>query len=563
MNSKSRTNERWYTIARNIALVVAIFSSILSMLLIVNFIQTKSIDPLNSKALNQLMLQLQKDPENTALKEQIRALDLLARKAYFTYQWQIRTGSLLLFFFVLILILCLKYINSLRSKVPELLESEDIIASWEQRILMRRSLWYGGLVIFLLAFIAGILSEREIGNTGFETNESSDDNYMEKSKVNWPAFRGPGGNGIAYTSGYPTEWDGTTGKNIKWKIEVPKPGYNSPIIWGDLLFMAGADKTSQVVYGIDTVSGKILWQTELNNIAGSPEAPPRVSNDTGYAAPTMTTDGNYVFVIFATGDIACLDFTGAVVWAKNLGAPDNHYGHSSSLMVWKSAVLVQYDNNSTRELIALDTASGNVVYRTPRKVQISWASPILVNTGNRMEIILNSNPFVISYNPENGKELWRVECMEGEVAPSPSYSDGMVFVVNEYARLAAIALGEKAELKWETEDDLSEVASPVADKGLLFMPTAYGVVTCFDAKSGEKYWLHEFDDGFYSSPVIVDNMVYLIDVKGVMQIFNAKNEFQLINQSPIGEDAVTIPAFSGKNIFIRGVKNLYCIGKLE
>ena len=559
MNSKQTKNERWYIFTRNIALISAIFAMIISILLIVNFIQTKSIDPLNSKALNQLMLQLQKEPENTMLKEQVRALDLLARKAYFTNQWQIRTGGILLFSFVLVLTLCLKYMNSLRSKVPDLIGKEDSASSWGERILMRRSILLSGLVIFFLAVMAGIFSENEIGRSDFNSSVSADNPYPENYKENWPAFRGPEGIGIAYTTGYPTEWDGSTNKNIKWKTEVPKPGFNSPIVWDDLLFIAGADETSQVVYGIKTGSGEIIWQSEIKNIPGSPGEPPRVSTDTGYAAPTMVTNGKSVFVIFATGDIACLDYNGLVVWAKNLGAPDNHYGHSSSLMLWKNLILVQYDNNVTRELIALNTQSGEIVYRTPREVKISWASPIVVNTGEREEIILNSNPFVISYNPENGKEFWRVECMDGEVAPSPAYNDGMVFVVNEYAMLAAITLGDNAELKWENEDDLSEVASPVANKGLLFMPTAYGVVSCFDAKNGELYWTHEFDDGFYSSPVIIGDLVYLLDVKGVMNIFKADKEFQLVSQSPLREDAVTIPAFAGGRIYIRGVKNLYCV----
>jgi outer membrane protein assembly factor BamB len=558
MISKKEKQMRWYALARNIAFIAALFALIISILLIVNFVQTKSIDPLNSKALSQLMLKLQQEPENTALKEQIRALDLLARKAYFTYQWQIRTGGLLLFTFVLLLLLSLKYMNSLRSKVPDLGEISSPGGSWQLRILARRSIAYSGLTLFVLALVLGIISERELEDAGVPSAATNP--ALDLLRKNWPSFRGPGGNGVVYQSGFPTEWDGTSGTNIVWKIPVPKSGFNSPIVWDNLLFIAGADETSKVVYAIGTDSGEILWQTELKNIPGSPEKAPKVSKDTGYAAPTMTTNGHYVSAIFATGDIVCLDFNGTVLWAKNLGVPDNHYGHSSSLMTWQNRVLVQYDNNVSRELIALDMQSGEFIYRTPREVQISWASPIVVNTGERMEIILNSNPFVISYNPDNGRELWRVKCMDGEVAPSPAYDDKMVFTVNEYAVLAGISLEENAELKWEFEDDLSEVASPVAANGLLFMPTSYGVVSCFNTKSGERYWTHEFADGFYSSPIIAEGRVYLMDTKGVMQIFKAAKDFKQISQSPLGEDAMTIPAFVNGRIYIRGMENLFCIG---
>jgi outer membrane protein assembly factor BamB len=565
MISKKIPDKRWLPVVRNLAVISAGFAFIIAILLIVNFIQIKSIEPLNSKALNQLMLKLQQDPENTALKEQIRALDLLARKAYFTYQWQIRTGSYLLLLFVIILLLGLKYINAFTTRLPDLEQTTAPESSWQIKILSRKSIVFSGIGLFLIAFILGLISENEIGDTGTSTAAKMDYPSMEEFRKNWPGFRGPEGNGIAYQSGFPTEWDGATGKNIIWKTAIPKPGFNSPIIWENRLYLAGADQTSQTVYAIDTQTGAIIWQAEIKNIPGSPEKQPKVTGDTGLSAPTMTTNGKYLFVIFATGDIACLNFDGTIVWAKNLGLPDNHYGHSSSLIAWQNLVLVQYDHNSARQLLALDDQSGSLIYTTTRDVQISWASPILVNTGKRMEIILNSNPFVIAYNPQNGQELWRLQCMDGEVAPSPAYdySEHMVFVVNEFAVLAAIKVNDSPEMSWEYEDDLSEVASPVAADGLLFVPTSYGVVSCFDARNGERYWNHEFQDGFYASPIIVHNLVYLMDTNGLMQIFAAEKEFKLVQQAPLGEKAMTIPAFYNECIFIRGVENLYCIGNKD
>ena len=122
-DNKNKTSRMGYNIAKRIAVVAAVFAAILSILMIANYIQTKAVDPLNSKAISQLMEQLQENPNDTTLKEQIRALDLLARKAYFTHQWQLRTGSYLLFAFVLVLLLSLKYMSSLESKLPDLSES--------------------------------------------------------------------------------------------------------------------------------------------------------------------------------------------------------------------------------------------------------------------------------------------------------------------------------------------------------------------------------------------------------------------------------------------------------
>lgn len=564
-NNKKEKAVFWFNVAKRIAIVTALMAGILSILMIANYIQTKSVDPLNSPAISQLMTKLQENPDDTVLIEQIRALDLLARKAYFTHQWQVRTGSYLLFAFVLVCLLALKYMSSLEPRLPDLTKGPEPERAWESRLLSRKYLLFGGLGLVMLAFILGLLSQTEIRKIGLDrpgkSQGDTDFASVETKRDNWPGFRGPEGIGKAYHTDVPTEWNGPSGQNILWKVPLPLPGYNSPIIWGKRIFFSGADRRTQVVYGIDADSGKILWQTELNDIPGSPERRPQVTEDTGFAAPTMTTDGVRVFALFATGDIACLDFEGRRIWAKNLGVPENHYGHSSSLITYQDLLLIQYDQNTGGRLLALSTKSGDVVYEQPREVEISWASPILVNTGKRDELILNANPFVMSHDPRTGKELWRVKCMLGEIAPSPAYADGMVFVVNDYARLAAVKLGEKAELVWDYIDDLSEVSSPLATKDYVFMAASYGTVTCLDSKTGERFWFEDFDEGFYSSPMLVGDLVYVMDVEGVMSIFKADKEFQLIGQNELGENAVSIPAFMHGRIYIRGMKNLYCIGK--
>lgn len=563
-NNKNNTTMVLYKISKSAAIVAAVFSVILSILMIANTIQTKSVDPLNSKAIAQLMAQLQENPNDTALQEQIRALDLLARKAYFTHQWQIRTGSYLLFGFVLLLLITLKFMSSLQPRLPDLSESPAQDTAWVNNLLARKYIVFSGLGLFVFALILGVLSEREFSSVGPAQSggDLTDARFpsLEEIRNHWPAFRGPENIGIAYHTDVPTEWDGRSNKNILWKTRIPKTGFNSPILWEKRIFLSGADRNTQEVYCLDADSGEILWQVALNDIPGSPTERPDVSDDAGYAASTMTTDGQRVYVIFATGDVACLDFEGNRVWAKNLGTPDNHYGHSSSLVTYQDLVLVQFDQNTGGHLIGLRAGSGDLVYDKSRDVQISWASPILVNIGTRTEIILSSNPFVISYDPLTGRELWRMSCMLGEVAPSPAYADGMVYAVNEYARLAAIRLGDTPELAWEYDDDLSEVASPLATEDFVFVAASWGTVSCFNSKTGERYWFHDFDEGFYSSPILVGETVYLIDMEGVMTIFRAAKEFQLVGQCELGERAMTIPAFMHSRIYIRGVEHLYCIG---
>ena len=293
--------------------------------------------------------------------------------------------------------------------------------------------------------------------------------------------------GVIYHKNIPTEWDGTAGTNIRWKSPIPKNGFNSPIIWGDKIFIAGADdKFRRGLLLQQERLENCCGQAKAGNIPGSPSSPPRVSADTGLSAPTLTTDGKRVFAIFATGDVIAFDMNGKRVWAKNLGVPDNHYGHSSSLITWANKLIIQYDTNKGGKVMALDVATGNPVWETVRQSKISWASPVFAEVDGKYQVILTADPIVAGYDVETGKELWSVEAMMGEVGPSVAYSDGIVFAANEYARLVAIDIRTHKTL-WEDDEYLPEASSPLAHNGLLVICTSYGVIACYDTKTGDMY----------------------------------------------------------------------------
>ncbi|MFC1514128.1 PQQ-binding-like beta-propeller repeat protein, partial [candidate division KSB1 bacterium] len=167
---------------------------------------------------------------------------------------------------------------------------------------------------------------------------------------------------------------------------------------------------------------------------------------------------------------------------------------------------------------------------------------------------------VISYLPATGRELWKVECMRGEIAPSLAYADGMVYAANAYAILAAIKLDTVPELLWDTDYDLPEVSSPLAAENYVFTAASYGTISCFDSKTGERYWYQDLPEEFYSSPILAGENVYVLATSGIMYIFKSDKEFSLINNCELGEETMTIPAFMHDRIYIRGNNNLYCIG---
>jgi outer membrane protein assembly factor BamB len=252
--------------------------------------------------------------------------------------------------------------------------------------------------------------------------------------------------------------------------------------------------------------------------------------------------------------------TGKTVWAKNLGVPVNHYGYSSSLIVYNNKVIVQYDQKNLAQVIALSTTSGEAVWTAKRNVKISWSSPVIVNTGNRMELLTTADPFIISYNPDTGEELWRITGVSGEVGPSMAYADGVVFAVNDYSRLVAVKISDKPGVLWEDQEYLSDVPSPVANKDYLFVATSYGMVVCYNTKTGEKFWEHEIDNTIYASPLIADGKVYLVDKQGITHIFKVDRTFTSLGTPGIGEKIVCTPAFAGERIYLRGYDHLFCIG---
>lgn len=627
MNNTKNTIENKLRLWKGIAWVAGSFSLLICVLLIANYIQINRYDPVSSETINRLVERLNQNPGDQQLREEIRTLDLLARKAYFTNQWQIRMGGYILLVSVAFFIIAMQMVTSGKKSLPELNQPSDENLLHTQR-LARRWVTAFSAVVVLTALTFAFLSHRQLENQftvaaisvsdeiqsteseGFEGEPSHPSENLQQENVGnqelenigslpstqqqdsisdgkmttipgegvpdksttpgtsssrpeegeiFASFRGPGSNGITVQKNVPVKWDGKTGENIRWKTKIPLPGFNSPVVWGNRVYLTGADASKREVYCFDANTGEILWTGKVENVPGSPENSPKVADYTGYAAPTMTTDNQHVFAIFANGDIAAFSMDGKPGWSKNLGVPDNHYGYASSLIMFNDLVIVQYDQRKSAKVLALAAKTGETVWETNRDVKISWASPVLVNTGDRFELILAADPFVISYNPANGQEIWRLKCLSGEVGPSVAYADGMVFALNEYASLVAIKIGDKPELVWEDQEYLSDVPSPVATKDYLIVPTSYGIVACYDTKTGTKYWEHEFDNSIYASPLISEGKVYLPDKTGVVHIFKADKEFTLIASPGLGEKTTCTPAFSNGRIYLRGENHLYCI----
>ena len=385
---------------------------------------------------------------------------------------------------------------------------------------------------------------------------------------NWPYFRGFQGSATAASPHPPQHWDGPAGHNILWKVPVPLAGASSPIVWDDRVFLTGGTATKQEVYCFNAATGALLWQRPVTGPVATDSL--SLGEDTGFAPNTMATDGQRVYAIFPTGDLAAFDFAGRQLWAKNLGKPENTYGHASSLVTYRDRVIIQFDQGDDAAqhraaLLALDGPTGKPVWKTPRAVVNSWASPIVIYPASGPQIITAAKPLVAAYDPADGHELWSANLLDGDVAPSPVYVAGMVFAVSDQAALNAIRINghgdvTKSALAWSATEGLPDIVSPLATPEVVLLANSTGLVTCYDAHNGKQLWQHDFELKIHASPVVAGKTIYLIDRNGATHLLDAGPTFKEIATLPLGESVSASPALVRDRLYIRGKSNLYCIG---
>ncbi|MFB3892884.1 MAG: PQQ-binding-like beta-propeller repeat protein [Phycisphaerae bacterium] len=582
------------------ALVVAIGSGVLTLavaaVLLWDTVSTLRADPLASKDMEAMMTAVRKkeNRSNEALKAEIRKRDLELRTIYFQRQSQATRGGWALLFCGGLFVISARLAAHGRRKGPHPAHVADRNGQIAAGRIGRAAVTAVGIIVVGSAVALGIMTRQSpppasiLGPTPSPWPEVTPAPPPQVANAadfarNWHRFRGPGGLGVSPFANVPVEWDGRKKKNILWKKPVPLEGENSPVVWGDRVFLAGANKDTREVYCYFALDGRLLWQTSVKDVPNSQPTPDAEGITAGYAAPTVCCDGPRVFAIFSNMDLVCLSAAdGRILWSKSLGAFSNAYGMGSSPILAGGYLVIQLDqgqkdDTDKSKLIALDPANGDPIWQTTRPGGQSWATPILVDypTGPSApkggQIITNGLPWANGYCADDGQELWRADVMAGDVTPSPAFADGQAFVVNSEANLNAIDAGglgmEMAtRILWTPREEesvpLPDIPSPVGDeKGkLLFLLKTSGELSCLDiADKGKLLWQKSLRGEFNASPSLVGDRLYLLAKDGTMYVVAAGREYKLIATSPLGEESLGTPAFADGKIFIRGKRNLYCI----
>jgi len=372
----------------------------------------------------------------------------------------------------------------------------------------------------------------------------------------WSSFRGPQ-EGVAAWDNAPTDWDGPSGKGVVWKAPLKLAGVSSPVVWGDHVYLTEGTDKERAVLAFDAATGKLLWRQVVPY--GGKGTLPAVS-DAGLALPTPTCDADGVYALFGTGDLAAFTPDGKPKWTLFLQKPQIGYGFSSSPCVAEGLVLVQFDCLVDGRVLAVETATGKIRWEVPRARSASWASPILIpGADGKPLLVVNGSGSVTAFDLQ-GNVVWDLDGVTGEVAPSPAYTDGHVYSVNQGSILLCTRAWETPGEVWRYADHQSDTSSPVAVRGLVLMVGSDGQLACVDAVNGKELWTYQIG-GCYASLVASGDRVYALTREGTMHILAAERTLRLIAKCDLGEGSDATPAIADGRMYLRTRGHLWCLGE--
>jgi outer membrane protein assembly factor BamB len=362
------------------------------------------------------------------------------------------------------------------------------------------------------------------------------------------------------------------------------------------------------VYCLNAADGKVIWkQTAAER---KPTIPIHSSNT--YATETPVTDGERVYAYFGMTGAFCYDFNGKLVWKKDLGSYKMRFGHGtgSSPVLDGGRLFIQCDNDEKSFLVALDTKTGNELWRAERPESTSWSTPLVWKNKFRTEVVCLGSGRVRSYDPATGKQLWQLGGLNGQAQASMAADDELLYVGTgggpEFGAfggeggpgggeggfgggrggrggsgrpLFAVKAGASGDITlkegatsnegvaWRLPTAGPAMASPLLYEGLLYiLEQRGGFLSCYNAKTGKQVYKERLPGarGFTSSPWAYEGKVFCLANDGQTFVVQAGPAFKLLSKNPLGgEMCWSSPAVAGGALFLRTVDYLYCLRRTD
>lgn len=387
----------------------------------------------------------------------------------------------------------------------------------------------------------------------------------------WPCWRGPRGDGSSTDAAVPLGWDGVTGKNLVWKTEFPFTGHSSPIVYRDHVYVTGADETParRMLRALDRQTGEKRWDVVVD------ESPlERKHKLNSWASGTPAADAERVYVTFLNGKemvVAAYRHDGTPQWKVKPGVFSSVHGYCSCPVLFEGLVIVNGDHDGDAYLVALNQATGETVWKTPRENRTrSYCTPIIRELGGRTQMILSGSKCVASYDPRTGARHWILDGPTEQFVASPVENKGLIFITGGFPDKHILAidptgtgqLQESLHIRWRhLNKGVSYVPSPVAAGDWFFCVSDGGVASCYDAVTGEVRWQERLGRHHSGSLVAVGDRILFLDDDGITHVLKAGPLFEVLATNSLGEEAYSSPAISNGRIFIRGAKHVFCFGQ--
>src|SRR5687767_8925204 len=416
-----------------------------------------------------------------------------------------------------------------------------------------------------------------------------------QSDAHWPQWRGPFFNGMARGDA-PTVWNDT--KNIKWKAEIPGRGFSTPVIWGDKIFLTTAIPSGKAVEPpasapaegrrggggagplvehrfellcLDRKTGKVLWQKTAKT------ATPHEGYHRAYgsfASNSPITDGRYVYASFGSRGLYAYDFNGKLIWEKDFGVQMKMrlaFGEGAAPLLLRDQLFVVFDHEAGSFIVAVDKRNGKELWRTTRDEPSSWSTPLAIEHNGRTEIVVSATNRVRSYDARTGKVVWESAGLGSNVIPVPVTHNGMVFVMSGHRdpKLMAIKLGKEGDLTgsdaiaWSHTRGLAYTTSPVLYDNKLYVVTDNGMVSAFNATTGEPYYAQTRlpkASNLKASPVGANGKLYLATEDGDVVVLKMGEKFEVLATNTLTDQVfIASPVIADGEIYLRGQNMLFAI----